>query len=136
MLLCCQNRNETCLIVLTQDYGPLLPITNAFFILVMTLIMDLASHFLLLRCGEDERPLNELLILQLGAEHPNGRYNISMCKIFGSQCQEKRKFMQEADHIQVHRLQICYINSCDLTFSYMIHEVMLCDRKLRFWALT
>ncbi|CAN6467941.1 unnamed protein product [Victoria cruziana] len=36
-------------------------------------------------CGEDERPLDELLILQLGAEHPNGRYNISMCKIFGKQ---------------------------------------------------
>ncbi|KAK3022761.1 hypothetical protein RJ639_046724 [Escallonia herrerae] len=48
-------------------------------------------------CGEDERPLNELLILQLGAEHPNGRYNISMCKIFGSHCnQEKRRFIQEA----------------------------------------
>ncbi|KAK7278017.1 hypothetical protein RJT34_23038 [Clitoria ternatea] len=42
-------------------------------------------------CGEDERPLNELLILQLGAEHPNGRYNISMCKVFGSYWnQEKR----------------------------------------------
>ncbi|TYJ96461.1 acyl-CoA-binding domain-containing protein 4 [Cucumis melo var. makuwa] len=34
-------------------------------------------------CGEDERPLNDLLVLQLGAEHPNGRYNVSMCKIFG-----------------------------------------------------
>ncbi|KAL5700845.1 hypothetical protein ACHQM5_026248 [Ranunculus cassubicifolius] len=43
-------------------------------------------------CGEDERPLSELLILQLGAEHPNGRYNISLCKIFGSHCsQQKRK---------------------------------------------
>ncbi|KAI9081064.1 hypothetical protein K1719_037044 [Acacia pycnantha] len=35
-------------------------------------------------CGEDERPLDELLVLQLGAEHPNGRYNISMGKVFGS----------------------------------------------------
>ncbi|KAJ4955110.1 hypothetical protein NE237_011893 [Protea cynaroides] len=44
-------------------------------------------------CGEDERPLNELLILQLGGEHPNGRYNISLCKIFGSQWnQGKRRF--------------------------------------------
>ncbi|KAF8401314.1 hypothetical protein HHK36_012247 [Tetracentron sinense] len=44
-------------------------------------------------CGEDERPLNELLILQLGAEHPNGRYNISLCKIFGNHWnQEKRRF--------------------------------------------
>ncbi|KAJ8492059.1 hypothetical protein OPV22_013780 [Ensete ventricosum] len=46
-------------------------------------------------CGEDERPLNELIILQLGSEHPNGRYNISMCKIFGSHwIQEKRKFLR------------------------------------------
>ncbi|KAF5746701.1 Galactose oxidase/kelch repeat superfamily protein putative isoform 2 [Tripterygium wilfordii] len=44
-------------------------------------------------CGEDERPLNELLILQLGAEHPNGRYNISMCKIIGKHWnQERRRF--------------------------------------------
>ncbi|XP_054776787.1 acyl-CoA-binding domain-containing protein 4-like isoform X1 [Prosopis cineraria] len=35
-------------------------------------------------CGEDERPLDELLVLQLGAEHPNGRYNVSMGKVFGS----------------------------------------------------
>ncbi|KAG0494103.1 hypothetical protein HPP92_005097 [Vanilla planifolia] len=46
-------------------------------------------------CGEDERPLNELLILQLGSEHPNGRYNISMCKVFRSHwSQDKRKFLQ------------------------------------------
>ncbi|XP_024039010.1 acyl-CoA-binding domain-containing protein 5 isoform X1 [Citrus sinensis] len=44
-------------------------------------------------CGEDERPLNELLVLQLGAEHPNYRYNISMCKIFGNHWnQAKRRF--------------------------------------------
>ncbi|KAF7817973.1 acyl-CoA-binding domain-containing protein 4-like isoform X1 [Senna tora] len=44
-------------------------------------------------CGENERPLDELLVLQLGAEHPNGRYNISMCKVFGSYCnQENRAF--------------------------------------------
>ncbi|XP_077239930.1 uncharacterized protein LOC143880838 isoform X2 [Tasmannia lanceolata] len=46
-------------------------------------------------CGEDERPLNELLILQLGSEHPNGRYNISLCKIFGSHWnQEKRRCLR------------------------------------------
>ncbi|WOL11796.1 rab9 effector protein with kelch motifs-like isoform X1 [Canna indica] len=46
-------------------------------------------------CGEDERPLNELIILQLGSEHPNGRYNISMCKIFGNHwIQEKRKYLR------------------------------------------
>ncbi|XP_020572871.1 rab9 effector protein with kelch motifs-like isoform X2 [Phalaenopsis equestris] len=51
-------------------------------------------------CGEDERPLNELLILQLGSEHPNGRYNVSMCKIFGSHwSQEKKKFLR-ADNLQ------------------------------------
>ncbi|XP_031266479.1 rab9 effector protein with kelch motifs-like isoform X1 [Pistacia vera] len=49
-------------------------------------------------CGEDERPLNELLVLQLGSDHPNGRYNISMCKIFGSHwSQAKRKFPGGAD---------------------------------------
>ncbi|RZC59391.1 hypothetical protein C5167_006697 [Papaver somniferum] len=49
-------------------------------------------------CGEDEHPLNELLILQLGSEHPNGRYNISLCKIFGSHWNhEKRRFPQGAE---------------------------------------
>ncbi|RDX79326.1 Rab9 effector protein with kelch motif, partial [Mucuna pruriens] len=49
-------------------------------------------------CGEDERPLNELLVLQLGAEHPNGRYNISMCKVFGTYWnQEKRTIPGAAD---------------------------------------
>ncbi|XP_034220966.1 acyl-CoA-binding domain-containing protein 5-like isoform X2 [Prunus dulcis] len=49
-------------------------------------------------CGEDERPLNELLVLQLGAEHPNGRYNISMCKLFGSHWnQERRRLSKGAD---------------------------------------
>ncbi|XP_010259261.1 PREDICTED: acyl-CoA-binding domain-containing protein 4-like isoform X2 [Nelumbo nucifera] len=50
-------------------------------------------------CGDDERPLNELLILQLGAEHPNGRYNISLCKIFGNHWnQEKRRFPSGAEN--------------------------------------
>ncbi|KAK7344277.1 hypothetical protein VNO77_13714 [Canavalia gladiata] len=49
-------------------------------------------------CGEDERPLNELLILQLGAEHPSGRYNISMCKVLGSYWnQEKRTIVGGTD---------------------------------------
>ncbi|KAK7356157.1 hypothetical protein VNO80_15423 [Phaseolus coccineus] len=49
-------------------------------------------------CGEDERPLNELLVLQLGAEHPNGRYNISMCKVFGTYWnQEQRTIPGRAD---------------------------------------
>ncbi|KAK8633541.1 hypothetical protein V6N13_014386 [Hibiscus sabdariffa] len=48
-------------------------------------------------CGEDERPINELLVLQLGAQHPNGRYNISMCKTFGGHWnQEKRRFLRVA----------------------------------------
>ncbi|XP_042438308.1 acyl-CoA-binding domain-containing protein 5-like isoform X2 [Zingiber officinale] len=51
-------------------------------------------------CGEDERPLNELIILQSGFEHPNGRYNVSMCKTFGTHwIQEKRKFLR-TDHVQ------------------------------------
>ncbi|XP_068660021.1 acyl-CoA-binding domain-containing protein 4-like isoform X2 [Aristolochia californica] len=50
-------------------------------------------------CGEDERPLNELLILQLGGDHPNGRYNISLCKMFGSHWnQEKRRFLRGVEH--------------------------------------
>ncbi|XP_039134922.1 uncharacterized protein LOC120272220 [Dioscorea cayenensis subsp. rotundata] len=51
--------------------------------------------------GEDERPLNELLILQLGSEHPNGRYNISMCKIFGNHLiQDKQKFLKASENSQ------------------------------------
>ncbi|KAL9248242.1 hypothetical protein vseg_021586 [Gypsophila vaccaria] len=34
-------------------------------------------------CGEDERPLGELLILQLGDDHPSGQYNVKMLKTFG-----------------------------------------------------
>ncbi|KAK9291763.1 hypothetical protein L1049_019713 [Liquidambar formosana] len=50
-------------------------------------------------CGEDERPLNELLVLQLGANHPNGRYNISLCKMFGNHWnQGKRRFLREAEN--------------------------------------
>ncbi|XP_052308744.1 uncharacterized protein LOC112327529 isoform X3 [Populus trichocarpa] len=53
-------------------------------------------------CREDERPLNQLLVLQLGAEHPNGRYNISMCKIFGQHWnQEKRRFLPGSEDISV-----------------------------------
>ncbi|XP_014512956.1 rab9 effector protein with kelch motifs isoform X1 [Vigna radiata var. radiata] len=44
-------------------------------------------------CGEDERPLNELLVLHLGAEHPNGRYNISMCKVFGTYWNQEKRIM-------------------------------------------
>ncbi|KAK1401844.1 Galactose oxidase/kelch repeat superfamily protein [Heracleum sosnowskyi] len=44
-------------------------------------------------CGEDDQPMNELLILQLGAEHLKGRYN-SIGKHFGSQ--GNRGFTKEA----------------------------------------
>ncbi|MBA0787689.1 hypothetical protein Gotri_027206 [Gossypium trilobum] len=48
-------------------------------------------------CGEDEHPIKELLVLQLGTQHPNGRYN--MCTIFGSHWnQEKRKFLRVAQN--------------------------------------
>ncbi|KAG5244692.1 acyl-CoA-binding domain-containing protein [Salix suchowensis] len=51
-------------------------------------------------CREDERPLNQLLVLQPGAEHPSGRHNISMCKIFGQHWnQEKRRFLPGAEDI-------------------------------------
>lgn len=68
-------------------------------------LCDLMVNFFcfLLRCGESERPLNEFLILHLGTEHPNDRYNISICKIFGRQCnQEKKTSMQDAQNQQVH----------------------------------
>ncbi|TKY61570.1 Rab9 effector protein with kelch motifs [Spatholobus suberectus] len=44
-------------------------------------------------CGEDERPLNELLVLQLGAEHPNRRYYIPMCKPFGTYWNQEKKII-------------------------------------------
>lgn len=43
------------------------------------------------RCGEDERPLNELLVLQLAAEHPNGLNNTSRCKVFGTYWNQEKK---------------------------------------------
>lgn len=47
-------------------------------------------------CGEDERPLNQLLVLPLGSDHPNDRYNCS-CTLFGSDQfnPEKRHFLHE-----------------------------------------
>ncbi|KAL5850864.1 hypothetical protein ACOSQ3_008921 [Xanthoceras sorbifolium] len=47
-------------------------------------------------CGEDERPLNELLVLQLGAEHLDHHYNISMCKIFGNHWNQAKKRLPRA----------------------------------------
>ncbi|KOM38517.1 hypothetical protein LR48_Vigan03g189900, partial [Vigna angularis] len=43
--------------------------------------MDIAIYG---RCGEDVRPLNELLVLQPAAEHRNGRYNVPICKPIGT----------------------------------------------------
>ncbi|KAL2345613.1 hypothetical protein Fmac_006898 [Flemingia macrophylla] len=49
-------------------------------------------------CGEDERPLKELLVLQLGAEHPNERYYIPMCKPFRTYMTQENKIIpREAD---------------------------------------
>ncbi|PIA61050.1 hypothetical protein AQUCO_00300516v1 [Aquilegia coerulea] len=53
-------------------------------------------------CGEDERPVSELLILQLGAEHPNGRYNIPLCETFGNHLnQDKRRIPRGKDTTSV-----------------------------------
>uniref|UniRef100_A0A3B6FLX0 DCD domain-containing protein n=2 Tax=Triticum aestivum TaxID=4565 RepID=A0A3B6FLX0_WHEAT len=49
-------------------------------------------------CGEDERPLNELLVLQLGSGHPNGRYNISMCKILSNHWSQEKHKLLRAQH--------------------------------------
>ncbi|KAL3515935.1 hypothetical protein ACH5RR_022837 [Cinchona calisaya] len=42
-------------------------------------------------CGEDERPLNELLILQLGVGHANGLYKMPFYRTSGSQSNQERK---------------------------------------------
>lgn len=43
------------------------------------------------RCGEDECPLNELLVLQLEAEHPNEHNRVSRCKVFGNYWNQENK---------------------------------------------
>ncbi|KAI6692347.1 hypothetical protein NL676_020057 [Syzygium grande] len=42
-------------------------------------------------CGEDERPLNELLILQLEEEHPKSHQNNPMCSILLEQWNKKNR---------------------------------------------
>ncbi|KAK6911655.1 hypothetical protein RJ641_023748 [Dillenia turbinata] len=50
-------------------------------------------------CGEDERPLNELLVLRLGAEHPNGYCDISLCKTLGNHCNlERERFTRGSEY--------------------------------------
>ena len=66
------------------------------------------------RCREDERPLNQLLVLQLGAEHPNGRYNISMCKIFGQHWNQEKRFLPGAEDISVTKLFTLKMQTLDL----------------------
>lgn len=53
-------------------------------------------------CGEDERPLNELLILQLGLERVNGLYNVPVYRTSGSQCHQecKRPFLRGENNMQ------------------------------------
>lgn len=59
---------------------------------------SLFIYFSVCRCGEDERPLNELLVLQVGAEHLNGVYYIPMCKPFGTYWNQEKKIIPgEAD---------------------------------------
>ncbi|GAV80141.1 Kelch_3 domain-containing protein/Kelch_4 domain-containing protein [Cephalotus follicularis] len=78
-------------------------------------------------CGEDERPLNELLVLQLGAEHPNGRYNISMCKIFGNHWnQQKGRLSRETDD----RSKSMLFGSCVVRKG--AHEADLESKTFRF----
>ncbi|XP_065851932.1 protein GLUTELIN PRECURSOR ACCUMULATION 3-like [Euphorbia lathyris] len=49
-------------------------------------------------CGEDERPLNEVLILQLGADRPDNDSSISTCKIFGQHWNHERRSLQRGDN--------------------------------------
>lgn len=57
------------------------------------------------RCGEDDRPLNELLVLELGTEQSNDCYDVPICKIFGSPLNhERRRFSRGADFNTVQNL--------------------------------
>ncbi|CAM8979699.1 unnamed protein product [Rhodiola kirilowii] len=50
-------------------------------------------------CGEDERPLGELLLLKLGAGyHPSGKYNISACTMFRGHWNGKRQFLRDVEN--------------------------------------
>lgn len=79
------------------------------------------------RCGEDERPLGELLILQLGNEHPNGRYNISMCKSFGNHRSQPRRRGQSDTQWQKTML----LGSCIETERKDANEVDILHSKRR-----
>lgn len=43
------------------------------------------------RCGEDERPLNELLILQLQEENPNWCNSVSSCRVLGKHLNQENR---------------------------------------------
>ncbi|KAL9667793.1 hypothetical protein QQ045_002161 [Rhodiola kirilowii] len=61
---------------------------------VWVLDVIITSHGANLKCGEDERPLGELLLLKLGAGyHPSGKYNISACTMFKGHWDGKRRFL-------------------------------------------
>ncbi|KAG5625958.1 hypothetical protein H5410_011176 [Solanum commersonii] len=50
-------------------------------------------------CGEDERPLNELLILQFGVEYPNGTSSLSGGRVSGNTSHyDKKRFLRERDN--------------------------------------
>lgn len=86
-------------------------LTSILLLLLMSFLRVKFSICFFLRCGENERPLNEFLILQLGAEHPNGRQNISICKFLGRQRnQENKMLMEDTQHKQVY-VQRYYVDS-------------------------
>lgn len=62
------------------------------------------------RCGEDERPLNELLVLQLRGEYPNVRNNISGCKVFGTYWNQEKKTIlggaEDTPHMGNNNIQV------------------------------
>ncbi|XP_076914466.1 uncharacterized protein LOC143573485 [Bidens hawaiensis] len=55
-------------------------------------------------CGEDERPLNELLILQLGLDHPNDGYK----KMFGSKYTHEKRHFLHGDQTNTNQLSPFY----------------------------
>lgn len=85
-------------------------------------IFFLISH----RCGEDERPLNELLVLQLGAEHPNGRYNISMCKVFGTYWNQEKRIIPRggADTNSVQNLVFFDVGSSSCSYDVLFTNIV------------
>ncbi|KAG9153358.1 hypothetical protein Leryth_017268 [Lithospermum erythrorhizon] len=63
-------------------------------------------------CGEDERPLNELLILQLEAEHIISPRNISTCNFLGNPCNMGTRMFTGSMENNLNDIQKLDLNEC------------------------